>query len=80
MGREVRAVLVGFGALGVGRGGVCKVCKVCEGERKGWAVLQVGRKISFGGGTVLVVPNPNLTLDLQLALALALALQYPVKR
>ena len=35
MGREVRAVLVGFGALGVGRGGVCKVCKVCEGERKG---------------------------------------------
>ena len=41
---EVRAVLVGFGALGVGRGGVCKVCEVCEGEMKGWAVLEVGRK------------------------------------
>ena len=59
---EVRAVLVDFGALGVGRGGVCKVCKVCEGERKG-SVLEVGGKYL----SAVVVPNPCPTLITKLA-------------
>jgi hypothetical protein len=66
MGRGVRAVLAGFGALGVGRGGVCGVC---EGQRKGCVVLEVGRKYLLAG--VLAV-NLTLTLDLQPVLVLVL--------
>ena len=41
MGRGVRAVLVGFCALGVGRDGVCGVCRECEGQRKKGCVVYV---------------------------------------
>lgn len=67
MGRGVRAVLAGFGALGVGRGGVYGVC---EGQRKGCVVLQIRRKHLLAA--VLADLNLNLTLDLQLVLALLL--------
>lgn len=63
MGRGVIAVLAGFGVLGVGRGGVCKVCEVCEGQRKECVVLEIGRK--YLSAAVLAVLNLNLTLDLQ---------------
>src|SRR5258708_4212528 len=39
--------MAGFGVLGVGRGGVCRGCTgcgVCEGERKGSVVMEVGRR------------------------------------
>lgn len=65
-------VLVGFGALGVGRGGVCRVCGVCEGQRKGCVVSEVGGKYLLAA--VLVVLNLNPTLYMQLALALVAVL------
>jgi hypothetical protein len=34
MGRGVRAVLVGFDVLGVGRDGACRVCGAYEGQRR----------------------------------------------
>ena len=67
-GREVRAVLADFGAHGVGRGGVCRACKVCEGQRKVRVVLEVGGKCL--SAEVQVVPNRTLDLDLELALVL----------
>jgi hypothetical protein len=78
MERGARAVLAGFCALGVGRGGVCWVCWVCEGQRKRRIVLEIGRK--HLSAAVLAVQNQNQnqnqnqTLDLQVAQALALAL------
>jgi hypothetical protein len=74
MGRGVRAVLAGFGALGVGRGGVYGVCGVCEGQRKGCVVLEVRRKRLLAA--VLAELNLNLTLDLDLQLVLALQLVW----
>jgi hypothetical protein len=71
MGRGGRAVLAGFGALGVGRGGVCGACRVCEGQRKGCVVLEVGRKYLLAA--VLAVLNQ--TLDLQPVLALVWVLE-----
>jgi hypothetical protein len=72
VGRGVRAVLAGFCALGVGRGEVCGVCRVCEGQRKGCIVLEIGRK--HLSAAVLAVLNPNPTLQMALALALVLVL------
>jgi hypothetical protein len=66
MGRGVRAVLGGFGALEVGRGGGCGGCKVCEGQRKGCIVMEVGGKYLLAA--VVAALNLNLTLDLQLVL------------
>jgi hypothetical protein len=72
VGREVRAVLAGFGALGVWRGEGCAVYGVCEGQRKkGCIVLEIGRKRL--SAAVLAVLNLNLAVNLQMALALALA-------
>lgn len=75
MGRGVRAVLAGFGALEVGHGGVCEVYGVygvCEGQRKkGCIVLEIGRKRL--SAAVLAVLNLNLAVGLQMVLALALA-------
>jgi hypothetical protein len=72
MGREVRAVLAGFGALGVGRGGACGVC---EGQRKGCVVLQVGRKYLLAAVLAVLNPNLTLTLDLQPVLVLVWVLE-----
>lgn len=71
VGRGVRAVLAGFGALGVGHGEVYGVYGVCEGQRKVCIVLEIGRKRL--SAAVLAVLNLNLAVGLQVALALALA-------
>jgi len=58
--------MAGFGVLGVGRGGVCRGCTgggVCEGERKGSVVMEVGRR--YLSVVVLAVPSQGLSLSLQ---------------
>jgi hypothetical protein len=74
MGRGVRAVLAGFGVLGVGHGGVCRVCEVCGGQREGCVVLEIGRK--YLSVVVLAVPSLNLILDLQPVLTMVLVLVW----
>jgi hypothetical protein len=74
MGRGVRAVLGDSGELVVGRGVACRVCEVCEGQRKGCVVLEIGRKHLLAA--VLAVLNLNLTRDLQVVLSLVLMLVW----
>ena len=80
MGKGVRAVLAGFGALGVGRDGVCRVCEVYEGQRKGCVVLEIGRKHLLAAVLAVLVLNLHLTLDLQPVLTLVLVLVWVLER
>lgn len=77
MGREVRAVLAGFGALGVGRGGACGVYGVCEGQRKG---LEVGKRYLLAAVLAVLDLNPNLDLQPVLVLVLKWVLERVRRR